>query len=69
MAPPVLYNWDINVTWTPVPGTYAAQSRIMVYRATTSTMAMAMCTLQCGNLEAIAPVTYGTPTLRADQSW
>lgn len=67
----VMKNWCVNMTWTPVPGTYATQTRIFKMKAAASasayvTSAAIAATQDMNNQNTII---LSAPYLDPDQSW
>jgi hypothetical protein len=67
----IMVNWCVDVTWTPVPGTYAALTRTLRYKAhsTNSAYVTQMAIAQTQDMDAQNPVTLSAPYLDPDQSW
>ena len=67
----IMKNWCVDMTWTPVPGTYAPITRKFKMKAHAggSAIVAAACASACQDMDAQNPVIRSAPYLDPDQSW
>ncbi len=67
----VMKNWVVDMTWTPVPGTYATVTRPFKIKAHATNSAYVTSAAQAAvqDMNAQNPVILSAPYLDPDQSW
>ena len=67
----VMVNWKVDMTWTPVPGTYSAVTRSLTFKAasTASAWVATMAANQTQDMNTQNPIILSAPYLDPDQSW